>query len=172
MEIVQRIDDYGKPAWIAVMILSFIVFWPIGLAVLGYMIWSGRMGCSSRRRRHRSMWSGNFEGNREEGGREEGRREEGRHEMRPSGFSRAMRAWTRHAPVSGNRAFDEYRAETMRRLEDEFDEFQGFLDQLRAARDKEEFDRFMNSRGSTYDAGDPNPGKNKDSGQASEQSAS
>ena len=31
-----RLDDFGKPAWIALMIVSFIVFWPVGLAVLGY----------------------------------------------------------------------------------------------------------------------------------------
>ena len=39
----------------------------------------------------------------------------------------------------------------MRRLEEEFDEFQGFLDQLRAARDKKEFDQFMKSRKKTVD---------------------
>ncbi|MCA2000090.1 MAG: DUF2852 domain-containing protein, partial [Hyphomicrobiales bacterium] len=43
--IVAKLDDWGKPAWIAAMILGFIVFWPIGLAILFYMIWSGRMGC-------------------------------------------------------------------------------------------------------------------------------
>ncbi len=102
MELVQRIDEYGKPGWLALMILSFIIFWPIGLAVLGYMLWSGRMGCSKHRRHRKQMWAGR-------GG-----------DM-PEGFSRAMRAWTRHAPQSGNHAFDEYRAETMRRLEEEFD---------------------------------------------------
>jgi Protein of unknown function (DUF2852) len=43
-------------------------------------------------------------------------------------------------------AFDEYRADTFRRLEDDQREFQDFVDRLRAARDKAEFDQFMNER--------------------------
>ena len=43
----------------------------------------------------------------------------------------------------GNRAFDEYRMETLRRLEEEQVEFRNFLDRLRHAKDKEEFDQFM-----------------------------
>jgi len=44
---------------------------------------------------------------------------------------------------SGNRAFDEYRAETLERLEEEQREFKEFLTRLRHAKDKEEFDQFM-----------------------------
>ena len=44
---------------------------------------------------------------------------------------------------SGNRAFDEYRTETLRRLEEEQVEFRDFLDRLRHAKDKAEFDQFM-----------------------------
>ena len=44
---------------------------------------------------------------------------------------------------SGNRAFDEYRMETLRRLEEEQQEFKDFLSRLRHAKDKEEFDAFM-----------------------------
>ena len=47
------------------------------------------------------------------------------------------------APGSGNRAFDEYRAETLRRLEEEERQFKEFLDRLRQAKDKAEFDQFM-----------------------------
>ncbi len=47
---------------------------------------------------------------------------------------------------SGNRAFDEYRAETLRRLEEEEQEFRDFLDRLRFAKDKAEFDEFLNQR--------------------------
>jgi Protein of unknown function (DUF2852) len=47
---------------------------------------------------------------------------------------------------SGNRAFDEYRAETLRRLEEEQREFKEFLDRLRHAKDKAEFDQFMAER--------------------------
>ena len=46
-------------------------------------------------------------------------------------------------PTSGNRAFDEYRTETRRRLEEEQVEFRNFLDRLRHAKDKAEFDQFM-----------------------------
>ena len=53
---------------------------------------------------------------------------------------------TRHRDASGNRAFDEYRAETLRRLEDEQREFKEFLDRLRHAKDKAEFDEFMAER--------------------------
>lgn len=49
-------------------------------------------------------------------------------------------------PTSGNRAFDEYRSETLRRLEDEQHEFSDFLDRLRVAKDKSEFDQFMSDR--------------------------
>jgi len=47
---------------------------------------------------------------------------------------------------SGDRAFDEYRAETLRRLEEEQREFREFLDRLRVAKDKTEFDQFMAER--------------------------
>lgn len=48
-----RLDQWGKGAWIGTMILGFVVFWPIGLIVLGYMLWSGRMGCKETRK---SLW--------------------------------------------------------------------------------------------------------------------
>ena len=47
---------------------------------------------------------------------------------------------------SGNHAFDEYREETLKRLEDEQNEFQSFLERLRHAKDKAEFDQFMDDR--------------------------
>lgn len=46
----------------------------------------------------------------------------------------------------GSPAFDEYRAETLRRLELEQDEFQEFVDHLRMAKDKAEFDQFIAER--------------------------
>lgn len=47
---------------------------------------------------------------------------------------------------SGNKAFDDYRAETLKRLEDEQREFKDFLERLRFAKDRSEFDQFMNER--------------------------
>jgi hypothetical protein len=60
----------------------------------------------------------------------------------------AARRWggSRDFPSSGNSAFDEYRAETLRRLEEEQKEFKDFLDRLRHAKDKTEFDQFMADR--------------------------
>ncbi len=115
MNLVATLDDYGKPAWIAAMILGFIVWWPIGLGVLAYLIWSGRMGCG-----HKKAWREYFN--------EEARRFRG-------GLS-----------STGNHAFDEYREETLKRLEEEANEFQGFLKRLRHAKDKAEFDQFMAER--------------------------
>jgi Protein of unknown function (DUF2852) len=47
---------------------------------------------------------------------------------------------------SGNRAFDEYRSETLKRLEEEQHEFKDFLARLRFAKDRAEFDQFMAER--------------------------
>jgi len=47
---------------------------------------------------------------------------------------------------SGNRAFDDYRSETLKRLEDEQREFKEFLARLRFAKDRAEFDQFMADR--------------------------
>jgi hypothetical protein len=40
-----QLDDIGKPAWIGLTLASFILFWPLGLVLLGYLIGSGRMAC-------------------------------------------------------------------------------------------------------------------------------
>ena len=132
MGIAARLDDIGKPAWITLMVLAFIAFWPAGLAVLAFLIGSGRMACwkRSRGRWHRGEQIG--EQMREAAERWFGHRRD-RHDRDG-------------APSSGNRAFDEYRSETLRRLEEEEREFREFLDRLRKAKDKEEFDQFMADR--------------------------
>jgi hypothetical protein len=116
MQLVATLDDYGRPAWIAAMILGFIVWWPIGLGVLAYLIWSGRMGCGNKK-----AWREYFT--------DEARR-----------FGGGLGS-------TGNHAFDEYREATLKRLEEEANEFQGFLKRLRHAKDKAEFDQFMAERG-------------------------
>lgn len=45
-----------------------------------------------------------------------------------------------------NTAFDDYRRETMSRLDEESGKFREFLVRLRRSRDKQEFDRFMAER--------------------------
>ena len=123
MDIAAKLDDIGKPAWIGVMVLGFILFWPVGLAILAYLIWSGRMKCG--RQSGPGRWYGA-----ERGG---------------EGAVRWCGGW-RRSQSSGNHAFDEYRTETLRRLEDEQREFLEFLERLRQAKDKAEFDQFMADR--------------------------
>ncbi len=63
----------------------------------------------------------------------------------------------RYSEATGNRAFDEYRAETLRRLEEEQREFREFLDRLRHAKDKAEFDEFMAERRRRGQSAGPQP---------------
>jgi len=125
-EMVARLDDLGRPAWIAVMVLGFIVFWPVGLAILAYLIWSGRMNCG--RTGDMTRWQ----------------------QRMGEKWESKMGKWGMQAkayPPTGNRAFDEYREETLRRLEDEAREFRDFLERLRLAKDRAEFEQFMADRG-------------------------
>ena len=130
--VVTTLDDYGKPAWIAVMVLAFILFWPVGLAILAYMLWSGRMGCG--RSGDMSRWQ----------------------QRMTDRWDNKMQRWGRDFrggfQSSGNAAFDDYREDTLRRLEEEQREFREFLERLRKAKDKEEFDQFMADRRARPDA--------------------
>ena len=134
MPIVAKLDELGRPAWILLMILGFIVWWPLGLAALAFMIGSGRMGCWN----HRSLarWQDKMD-------RMQDRMERMRGRMEGMG---AGQDWWGQPRSSGNRAFDEYRTETLHRLEEEQREFQEFLRRLRFAKDKTEFDQFMAER--------------------------
>lgn len=125
-QVVATLDDLGRPAWIAVMVAGFILFWPIGLAILAYLLWSGRMGCG-RHGGDMSRWQ---------------QRMADRWDSKMERWGREMRGF--HS--SGNHVFDDYREETLRRLEEEQREFREFLDRLRKAKDKEEFDQFMAER--------------------------
>ncbi len=122
--VAQRLDEIGKPVWIALMVLGFALFWPVGLALLAFLLWSGRMGCWKRGRL--ASWH-------ESGGVDR--------------LQHRMRHWQGGGPASsGNRAFDEYREATLRRLEEEQREFLDFLERLRLAKDKAEFDQFLAER--------------------------
>jgi len=116
------LDSKGKGAWIAAMVLGFVFFWPLGLALLAYMIWSKRMftGSCSRKNRWKSK-----------------------------GFSPTS--------TTGNSAFDAYKADTLRRLEDEQRDFESFLERLREAKDKAEFDQFIDERARKADDEDGAP---------------
>lgn len=131
MAVVAKIDEFGRAGWVALTVLGFIVFWPLGLATLGYAIWSGRMGCGAGRYEYKmSRLQAKMDRIRERMG------------TGGAGFGSGWGGGS----SSGNRAFDEYRSETLRRLEDEQREFQDFLARLRMARDKAEFDQFMAER--------------------------
>jgi hypothetical protein len=112
------LDARGKWAWIAAMVLGFVFFWPIGLALLAYMIWGKHMfarSCGHSRHQHDQS-----------------------------------HAWGRHgfraAQATGNHAFDSYKAEALRRLEEEQEAFETFLQRLRTSKDKTQFDAFMEER--------------------------
>ena len=121
----------GKGLWIGLILLGFMIWWPFGLAFLAYLFWSGKMKCSS---------------------------------SHPSdhGRSRGFRAFFhtmgnsccagRHTNFTGNSAFDDYRKETLHRLEEDQREFMEFLERLRRARDRAEFDQFMAERSSRDNA--------------------
>ena len=136
----------------ALMILGgFWVWWPLGLAILAFFIvghwllWplffialffiigSGRMGCWS----HHGMnhWDNKLQRMQEKMDRVRAKMER---------FKNRGDWWG--SSSSGNRAFDEYRSETLKRLEDEQREFKEFLERLRFAKDRGEFDQFMNER--------------------------
>ena len=84
-------NDLPTPLWIALMLLGFVLFWPLGLFVLIYLIWSQKMMCCTGRRNHLKSdaakpWS------------------------LPFGAPR----------TTGNVAFDEYREATLKRLSNHF----------------------------------------------------
>ena len=119
-----------RPRWhgweIALMVTGFVVFWPVGLAILFWILWKKRHGD----RTPLPQWLARFIG----GG----------------------------APASGNSAFQAWKQGELDRLEQERrklaeaeQEFAAFLDQLKRARDREEFERFMAGR--SRPGADPQP---------------
>jgi hypothetical protein len=115
-----------RPAWtpltIILMVIGFIVYWPIGLGVLAYILAGDRIpevkkffADAPGKKDWWPAWRGGSKG-----------------------YSR-----------TGNVAFDEYREKEMKRMEEErskLDEerraFETFMNDVHAARDREEFDRF------------------------------
>jgi hypothetical protein len=129
---------------ILLMILGFVWWWPVGLAMLAFVL--------MRRRRWRQVSAGEgpmFESY----GMQRWERKMARAQEKVERVRQRMDRYAPQsgggwfaAPSSGNAAFDEYRAETLRRLEEEQKEFKGFLEQLRVAKDRAEFDAFINDR--------------------------
>ena len=103
---VSWMDRQGRKSWIALMVICFIVAWPVGLAVLFFLLWSNRMKKSF------------FKLNKGSGG----------------------------LRNTKNSAFENYKADTINRLKQEQEDFEKFLERLRAAKDQTEFDQFMSER--------------------------
>ncbi len=132
------LDDRGRKAWIVAMILGFVFVWPVGLALLAYMIWSKRVfnrSCGEGRDTNRHNCGHRFGG-------------QWGDKMSDKMSDRAGRWGDRMGSFrsSGNTAFDAYKEETLRRLSEEQEAFQSFLQRLRDAKDKTEFDAFMEDR--------------------------
>ncbi len=111
------LDSKGRKAWIAAMVLGFVAFWPIGLLLVFYITYTNR-------------WSSD--------------KMFGCTARRHDATSR--HAAFRAAQPSGNSAFDTYKSDMLKRLEDEQTAFEAFLQRLREAKDKAEFDAFMEDR--------------------------
>lgn len=118
-----------RPAWtpatIGLMVLGFMVFWPLGLAMLAYVLWGDRLdGFKRDVNKATDEFACKFRG-------------------------------AARGPMNrtGNVAFDDWRtaelerlAEERRKLDDMLADFDAYSRELRRAKDQEEFDRFMSER--------------------------
>ena len=130
----RRCGPRARRRWsfleIAVIVGSFIVFWPLGIAALILKLvkgelWSGASDMAPPWQKWQDKESFGF----------------------AKGWQPSRGAWQHN---SGNVAFDAYRKEQLdkleamrRKLDDERKAFAEHLSKLRMAKDKEEFDRFM-----------------------------
>lgn len=132
---VSWLDERGPISWIVLMIGAFIFAGPLGLLVLGFILMTGRFGRGCRRRGA-----------------------EGLHRCGGPGFGGPFHG----SRPTGNSAFDAYKADTLARLEREQEEFESFLIRLRQARDKAEFDQYMDERAKAAAAGEDLPATGAD----------
>ena len=146
-----RADDWRGASWrrhacggarwtfveLLAMVLGFIVFWPIGLSILAFKIWQRKSG-----------YPGDLTTAAQEKWREARSSFQGANWSGPWGASRSFGGRS-----TGNMAFDEWRAaeiarleEERRKLEEAHREFAAFVENIRRAKDREEFERFMSER--------------------------
>jgi hypothetical protein len=124
------------PATVALMVLGFMVFWPLGLAMLAYILFGEKFQ--------------NF------------KREANQKADNAFAWCRTN-SYTAASPT-GNVAFDDWRKaelerldEERRRLDEMRAEFDNYARELRRAKDQEEFDRFMRDRQQMKTAGEAGP---------------
>lgn len=121
-----------RPAWtpatIAMMVLGFMIFWPLGLAMIAYIIWGERLDGFKRDANEKT-------------------------DQVFSAFKTNTSSYGSNMSRTGNVAFDDWREAELERLNEErkkLDEmradFDGHMRELRRARDEEEFNRFMDER--------------------------
>lgn len=122
-----------RPAWtpatIAMMVIGFMIFWPLGLAMLAYILWGDRLDTFKR---DVNQATENVRGAFKCGG-----------SSRRDGWHQA----------TGNAAFDDWREQELARLDEERQkldemrkEFDEYSRELRRAKDQAEFDEFMAAR--------------------------
>lgn len=114
------------PATIGMMVVGFALYWPLGLAMLAYIIYGDRL--RGFKTSANSAFDGLF-----------------------GSFKR--RGFSARATDTGNVAFDDWREAELARLDEERqklnsmrDEFETYVRELRRAKDQEEFERFMRDR--------------------------
>jgi biopolymer transport protein ExbB/TolQ len=124
------------PATVALMVLGFVVFWPLGLAMLAYILFGEKFQSFKR------------EANRKA----------------DTAFAWCRTNNYGASASTGNVAFDDWRKAELERLDEErrrLDEMRADFDtyarELRRAKDQEEFDRFMRDRQQVKPAGDGGP---------------
>jgi Protein of unknown function (DUF2852) len=143
----RRCGGSWKPIEIIAMVLGFIVFWPIGMAILVAKLWQRQHADSGDLPTFiQSKWEEKVGRHWARYGCDFRRDFAGRHWDFGGDFRSGGRS-------SGNLAFDEWRQAELARLEEERQklmaaerEFTEFMNNLRRAKDREEFDRFMNAR--------------------------
>lgn len=125
------------PTTIVIMVLGFLIAWPLGLLVLAYALWGERLGW---RPRVESFLSGLRDGLARAGIR-----------LDPQAFSR-FTGFAAHAP-SGDPAFEAYRAGELDRADAEIRRFEAerrahavWLSRLRTAPDRAAFDAILAER--------------------------
>ena len=116
---------------LATMVLGFMIFWPIGVAVFVYKMWQRKSGADDLQTFMTAKWNA----------------------ARASWAGASAWSGSPAGAGTGNAAFDQWKAAELarleaerRKLEDAAREFAEFLDNVRHAKDREEFDRFMNER--------------------------
>ena len=132
-------NAFIRPAWtpvtIAMMIIGFMIFWPLGVAMIAYIIWGDRLDqfksdVNSATEKASCM------------------------------FSKRDHSFRSHRRT-GNVAFDDWREAELKRLHEErmkLDamraEFDDYARELRRAKDEAEFKGFMAERAKRMDAED------------------